>query len=100
MQVLELVGKETMDHLITETGINVENKEGQPQDDDDQLEEATFDRYFYTYGGPEQLEVTSFIFLLNVIECNAGWNIVLAYALELLSFSGIEGIIQPLCSVI
>ena len=77
MQVLELVGKETMDLLITETGTNVENKEGQPQDNDDQFEEVTFDRCFYIYGGPEQLEVTFFIFLLNVIECNAGWNIVL-----------------------
>ena len=41
MQVLELVGKETMDLLITQTGINVEHKEGQPQDDDDQFEEVT-----------------------------------------------------------
>ncbi|KAI8554396.1 hypothetical protein RHMOL_Rhmol05G0095500 [Rhododendron molle] len=59
MQVLELVGKETMDLLITETGIQVEGnlKEGQPQDRDDQMfEEVTFDRCFYIYGGPEQLE--------------------------------------------
>ncbi|XP_058215050.1 uncharacterized protein LOC131326322 [Rhododendron vialii] len=59
MQVLELVGKETMDLLITETGIQVEGnlKEGQPRDHDDQMfEEVTFDRCFYIYGGPEQLE--------------------------------------------
>lgn len=59
MQVLEIVGKETMDLLITETGIQVQGnlKEGQPQDHEDQLfEEVTFDRCFYIYGGPEQLE--------------------------------------------
>ncbi|KAI8008420.1 Glutamine-dependent NAD(+) synthetase [Camellia lanceoleosa] len=54
MQVLELVGKETMDLLITETGIEVDKKGAQAQDDDDQLfEEVTFDRCFYIYGGPE-----------------------------------------------
>ncbi|XP_028765847.1 uncharacterized protein LOC114732774 isoform X2 [Neltuma alba] len=59
MQVLEYVGKETMDLLITETGIEVEraDKEAEEQKDDDQsLEEMTFDRCFYIYGGPEQLE--------------------------------------------
>ena len=60
MQVLEYVGKETMDLLISETGIEVEKdkKEGEEQNDEDQLlEEVTFDRCFYIYGGPEQLEV-------------------------------------------
>lgn len=60
MQVLEYVGKETMDLLISETGIEVEKarKEGDEQNDGDQLlEEVTFDRCFYIYGGPEQLEV-------------------------------------------
>ncbi|XP_054779350.1 uncharacterized protein LOC129287184 [Prosopis cineraria] len=59
MQVLEYVGKETMDLLITETGIEVEkaDKEAEEQKDEDQsLEEMTFDRCFYIYGGPEQLE--------------------------------------------
>ncbi|XP_010489182.1 PREDICTED: uncharacterized protein LOC104747403 [Camelina sativa] len=51
MQVLEFVGKETMDLLITETGLGVE-KNGVDQ----VLEEVTFDRCFYIYGGPEQLE--------------------------------------------
>ncbi|MCH90230.1 protein FAM114A2-like, partial [Trifolium medium] len=53
MQVLEYVGKETMDLLISETGIEVEKA----RNDGDQLsEEVTFDRCFYIYGGPEQLE--------------------------------------------
>ncbi|XP_059653936.1 uncharacterized protein LOC132300738 isoform X2 [Cornus florida] len=59
MQVLELVGKETMDLLITETGIEVEKnqKESEEHVDEDQLfDEVTFDRCFYIYGGPEQLE--------------------------------------------
>ncbi|KAJ7967402.1 BAT2 domain protein [Quillaja saponaria] len=59
MQVLELVGKETVDLLISETGIAIEKntKEAQKQSDEDRLlEEVTFDRCFYIYGGPEQLE--------------------------------------------
>lgn len=61
MQVLEYVGKETLDLLISETGIEVEKakKEGEKHNEEDQLsEEVTFDRCFYIYGGPEQLEVT------------------------------------------
>lgn len=61
MQVLELVGKETMDLLISETGIEVEKnyKEAEQESNEDQLfEEVSFDRCFYIYGGPEQLEVT------------------------------------------
>ena len=67
MQVLELVGKETMDLLIAETGIEVDkNQKAQQKDDQDQLfEEVTFDRCFYIYGGPEQLEVAFFIFLIE-----------------------------------
>ncbi|XP_022931612.1 uncharacterized protein LOC111437779 [Cucurbita moschata] len=60
MEVLELVGKETMDLLITETGIEVEkgSNESEPHAEKDQLEdeEVTFDRCFYIYGGQEQLE--------------------------------------------
>ncbi|XP_028104324.1 uncharacterized protein LOC114303379 [Camellia sinensis] len=57
MQVLELVGKETIDLMITETGIEVDKKGAQAQDDEDQLfEEVTFDRCFYIYRGPKQLE--------------------------------------------
>lgn len=68
MHVLELVGKETMDLLITETGIEVEknSKEAEQQTEDDQLyEEVTFDRCFYIYGGPEQLEVTFLSLKMN-----------------------------------
>ena len=56
MQVVELVGKETIDLLITETGIEVEKNSilTEQQTDEDQLyEEVTFDRCFYIYGGPE-----------------------------------------------
>lgn len=59
MQVLERVGKETMDLLINETGIEVEKnlKIGEQQSDEEQpFEEVTFDRCFYIYGGPEHLE--------------------------------------------
>lgn len=58
--MLEYVGKETMDLLINETGIEVEknSKETNKHTEDDQLfEEVSFDRCFYIYGGPEQLEV-------------------------------------------
>lgn len=70
MQVLEYVGKETMDLLISETGIEIEKakKESVEQIDVDQLsEEVTFDRCFYIYGGPEQLEVTFFLEYLEYI---------------------------------
>lgn len=69
LQVLELVGKETVDLLISETGIEVEKnkEEGDQQTDEDQLfEEVTFDRCFYIYGGPEQLEVGVFSFQPNI----------------------------------
>ncbi|XP_024021238.1 uncharacterized protein LOC21409644 isoform X1 [Morus notabilis] len=59
IQVLELVGKETMDLLISETGIEVEknSKGAEEKADESQLfEEVTFDRCFYIYGGPEHLE--------------------------------------------
>ncbi|KAM1891256.1 hypothetical protein EV1_034277 [Malus domestica] len=59
MQVLELVGKETLDLLITETGIEVNKNStlSEKETGEDQLyEEVGFDRCFYIYGGPEQLE--------------------------------------------
>lgn len=63
MEVLEFVGKETMELLITETGIEVEKNtmEDEQVDEEQFPEEATFDRCFYIYGGPEQLEVTCFL---------------------------------------
>lgn len=85
--MLEYVGKETMDLLITETGIEVEkNPKGteQPSDEDQLFEEVSFDRCFYIYGGPEQLEV-NFLFLklsliiemiisFKLLNCNAVRN--------------------------
>ncbi|KAF9619059.1 hypothetical protein IFM89_004417 [Coptis chinensis] len=59
MQVLERVGKETMELLINETGIKVDKdfKDGEQQGEEEQLfEEVTFDRCFYIYGGPGQLD--------------------------------------------
>ncbi|KAI8027420.1 hypothetical protein LOK49_LG02G00080 [Camellia lanceoleosa] len=43
MQVLELVGKETIDLLITETGIEVDKKGAQAQDDEDQFSNFEID---------------------------------------------------------
>nr|XP_016449115.1 PREDICTED: uncharacterized protein LOC107774150 [Nicotiana tabacum] len=59
MEVIELLGRETMDLLIAETGINVDkiSKDAEGKIDEDQyFEEVTFDRCFYIYGGPEHLE--------------------------------------------
>ncbi|XP_057840239.2 uncharacterized protein LOC131050105 isoform X2 [Cryptomeria japonica] len=59
IQVLEFVGKETIDLLATETGIDIEKDEReieQGETEEQFSEEATFDRCFYIYGGPEQLE--------------------------------------------
>ncbi|GAB2267276.1 hypothetical protein Dimus_002262 [Dionaea muscipula] len=57
-RALENVGKETMELLISETGIQIEGNSDKPdnQADDRSFEEMTFDRCFYIYGGPEQLE--------------------------------------------
>lgn len=59
--MLERVGKETMDFIVEETGMEVDkgnNGEGDQQTEEEQFEEASFDRCFYIYGGPDQLEVT------------------------------------------
>ncbi|KAH9296751.1 hypothetical protein KI387_028433 [Taxus chinensis] len=59
MQVLEFVGRETIDLLATETGIEIEKDERETEQgggEEQFSEEATFDRCFYIYGGPEQLE--------------------------------------------
>lgn len=72
MQVLELVGKETMDLLITETGIEIEKSPNEVEEkagEDQLFEEVTFDRCFYIYGGPEQLEVTSLCLELDFFKC-------------------------------
>ncbi|CAL9072838.1 unnamed protein product [Musa acuminata var. zebrina] len=58
MEVLERVGKETMELLIAKTGLEFEKSpnEVHQEDDEEQLEEVTFDRCFYIYGGPDLLE--------------------------------------------
>ncbi|KAK1417475.1 hypothetical protein QVD17_26603 [Tagetes erecta] len=58
IEVLEYVGKETVDLLITESGMEVDKYTGESgnETEDQLLEEVTFDRCFYIYGGPEQLE--------------------------------------------
>uniref|UniRef100_A0A0E0KIT5 DUF7798 domain-containing protein n=1 Tax=Oryza punctata TaxID=4537 RepID=A0A0E0KIT5_ORYPU len=58
MEVLERVGKETMEFIIEETGMDVDKGtgEGDPQTEEEQFEEVSFDRCFYIYGGPDQLE--------------------------------------------
>eukprot|EP00252_Welwitschia_mirabilis_P026732 TRINITY_DN885_c0_g1_i1.p1 TRINITY_DN885_c0_g1~~TRINITY_DN885_c0_g1_i1.p1 ORF type:complete len:508 (+),score=115.72 TRINITY_DN885_c0_g1_i1:332-1855(+) len=58
MQVLEFVGKEAVDLLATETGIEIEkDKEANhTREDEEYNEEVTFDHCFYIFGGHEQLE--------------------------------------------
>lgn len=59
IEVLEYVGKETVDLLITESGMEVDKNAGEgghETEEDQLLEEVAFDRCFYIYGGPEQLE--------------------------------------------
>lgn len=58
--MLERVGKETIELLIAETGLDVE-KSPKKADQlvDEPFEEVTFDRCFYIYGGPDHLEVFS-----------------------------------------
>jgi len=57
--VLERVGKETMEFIVEETGMEVDKGstgEGDQQTEEEQFEEVSFDRCFYIYGGPDQLE--------------------------------------------
>ncbi|XP_047085970.1 uncharacterized protein LOC124697421 [Lolium rigidum] len=58
MEMLERVGKETMELIIDETGMEVEKDtgEGDQQTEEEPFEEVSFDRCFYIYGGPDQLE--------------------------------------------
>ncbi|KAI3774753.1 hypothetical protein L1987_49315 [Smallanthus sonchifolius] len=59
IEVLEYVGKETVDLLISESGMEIDKNAGESgheTEEDQLLEEVTFDRCFYIYGGPEQLE--------------------------------------------
>ncbi|CAN6315335.1 unnamed protein product [Urochloa humidicola] len=59
MEVLERVGKETMEFIVEETGMEIDKGstgEGEQQTEEEQFEEVSFDRCFYIYGGPDQLE--------------------------------------------
>jgi len=59
LEVLERVGKETMEFIVEETGMEVDKGstgEGDQQTEEEQFEEVSFDRCFYIYGGPDQLE--------------------------------------------
>ncbi|KAM0012902.1 hypothetical protein Hdeb2414_s0047g00748851 [Helianthus debilis subsp. tardiflorus] len=70
IEVLEYVGKETVDLLITESGMEVDKNAGEGGNGtevDQLMEEVTFDRCFYIYGGPEQLEVYIYIYFINLI---------------------------------
>ncbi|PKA59792.1 hypothetical protein AXF42_Ash011917 [Apostasia shenzhenica] len=56
-QVLERVGKETMELLIAETGLVVDKSPKKVDQEVNELfEEVSFDRCFYIYGGPDHLE--------------------------------------------
>ncbi|GMP48308.1 hypothetical protein CsSME_00015704 [Camellia sinensis var. sinensis] len=98
MHVLQLVGKETMDLLITETGIGVgKNLKGvHLQDDEEQsFEEVTFNRCFYINRGPEQLEVSFFIFLVEYFsnfDAMPAGIILLVQAFKLLSLQELEAL--------
>ncbi|PKU85450.1 uncharacterized protein LOC110113441 [Dendrobium catenatum] len=58
IEVLERVGKETIELLIAETGLEVEKSSNKADQhvDEEPFEEVTFDRCFYIYGGPDLLE--------------------------------------------
>ncbi|XP_028052916.1 uncharacterized protein LOC114257360 isoform X2 [Camellia sinensis] len=96
--IIELVGKETMDLLITETGIGVgKNLKGvHLQDDEEQsFEEVTFNRCFYINRGPEQLEVSFFIFLVEYFsnfDAMPAGIILLVQAFKLLSLQELEAL--------
>jgi hypothetical protein len=62
MEVLERVGKETMEFkfIVEETGMEIDKgntTEGDQQTEEESFEEVSFDRCFYIYGGPDQLEM-------------------------------------------
>ncbi|VVA15238.1 PREDICTED: ZEAMMB73_Zm00001d033932 [Prunus dulcis] len=108
MQVLELVGKETLDLLITETGIEVEknSKPSEQEAEEDQLyEEVGFDRCFYIYGGPEQLENLLYLTLFRFTSALAGQavNDIIQRTtgrLESLHSEGVHRLSEMCCSAV
>jgi hypothetical protein len=104
MEVLERVGKETMEFIVEETGMEVDKGsagEGDQQTEEEQFEEVSFDRCFYIYGGPDQLEVTLCFpkFIVRFVSIFAPFSLVecgLCYSLVI----GAGSAIKPLCIVV
>jgi len=107
MEVLERVGKETMEFIVEETGMEVDKGstgEGDQQTEEGQFEEVSFDRCFYIYGGPDQLEVItlfsqgycvfSFQYFLPFFSLSSVWSLFFPLAI------GTGSTIKPLCIVV
>lgn len=75
LEVLEYVGKEAIDLIATEAGIQLE-EDAKPADgdmienDEQFVDDVTFDRCFYIYGGPEQLEELEALANHHMLLCN------------------------------
>eukprot|EP00897_Mesotaenium_endlicherianum_P006794 jgi/Mesen1/6142/ME000314S05145 len=86
MKMLEYVGKETVDILAKEAGIQLEDEDQQqqqqerkqrdeapPEEEEGEAfeeEEVTFDHCFYIYGGPEHLEELEALASHHTLLCN------------------------------
>ncbi|MCO5579605.1 hypothetical protein L7F22_033462 [Adiantum nelumboides] len=75
LEVLEYVGKEAIDLIATEAGIQLEDHpkpvDGDMIENDEQFaDDVTFDRCFYIYGGPEQLEELEALANHHMLLCN------------------------------
>ncbi|KAH7373071.1 hypothetical protein KP509_17G035700 [Ceratopteris richardii] len=75
LEVLEYVGKEAIDLIATEAGIQLEDDpkptDGDIIDNEEQFaDDFTFDRCFYIYGGPEQLEELEALANHHLLLCN------------------------------
>lgn len=73
-ELLEYVQKETIDIIIQETGIVLEEDETPIKDEPEEetgeyIEEISFERCYYIYGGPEYLEVCSVYYTADVVIC-------------------------------
>eukprot|EP00250_Pteridium_aquilinum_P007691 c17361_g1_i1 orf=522-2093(+) len=75
LEVLEYVGKEAIDLIATEAGIELEEEPKQGdgdiiEDNEHFVDDVTFDRCFYIYGGPEQLEELEALSNHHMLLCN------------------------------